>query len=244
MVLQEVHLRALLEIRRLTLGQQIEAQVIVDAQAGPAGRRPNVQVLVVAMRHNDLVAGGLVDLGRSYRIVRVRLERTEKLACEVAFHGIGVVVHEHGIFRLQQWLHLEETRNGGVTRPSRNFRVIWEEALCHREVHVPTTTDRRVCVEDVHLLREEFAEVHEQLLRLSASVLHGNDQAHGLHQLLIRACRVGGLHRIRDARKGGVAEKPRHARRVQDAPNNERHRDGDDRGGRRLGAGTHGSKAS
>mmetsp|Transcript_79298 Transcript_79298/g.256363 ORF Transcript_79298/g.256363 Transcript_79298/m.256363 type:complete len:498 (-) Transcript_79298:417-1910(-) len=113
-VLEKVHLRALLEVLRLALRQQGEAQVVVDAEAFASRGRTHVQVLVVAMRYDDLVGRRLVDLGGGDGVVRVRLESTVHLACEVAFHGVRIIVHENRVLGRQHRLDLEEARDGRV----------------------------------------------------------------------------------------------------------------------------------
>mmetsp|Transcript_81400 Transcript_81400/g.256695 ORF Transcript_81400/g.256695 Transcript_81400/m.256695 type:complete len:654 (+) Transcript_81400:197-2158(+) len=231
-VLQEVHLRALREVVRLPLRQQPHAQVVVDAEAVAALGGPDVEVLVVPVRHDHLVARRLVDLRGRNGVVRVRLQRAVHLAGKVALHGVGVVVHQHGVLRREQRLHLEEAGDRGVARAHGDLREVGEQPAARlARGHVPAPADGGVGVEDAHARGEHLGQVGQQLLRLRAGVLHRHHEAHRLDELGVGAPVVGERHRLWDAWEGGVAEEPPHAGRVEDAPGHE----GEDESGEGAG---------
>mmetsp|Transcript_17716 Transcript_17716/g.28428 ORF Transcript_17716/g.28428 Transcript_17716/m.28428 type:complete len:273 (-) Transcript_17716:348-1166(-) len=105
MVLEEIHLWALLEVIRLPLREQMQTQIVVDAVAVAAGAGlggANVEILMVPMRDDDLVAGSLVDLRGSNRKAWIGLQSTIHLAREVTLHGKGIIVHQHSVLGLQE----------------------------------------------------------------------------------------------------------------------------------------------
>mmetsp|Transcript_67765 Transcript_67765/g.163835 ORF Transcript_67765/g.163835 Transcript_67765/m.163835 type:complete len:214 (-) Transcript_67765:173-814(-) len=213
MVLQEVHLWTLSKVLRLPLRQQSQAEVVVYPEAVAALGRPDVQVLVVSVRHDDLVARCLVDLRGRDGVVRVRLQRAIHLAGKVALHWVCIVVHQHGVLGLQQRLHLQEARYGGVARTHRDLGEVVEEPLARTSCSdVPAAADGRVGVEDMHGRREHLGQMGQQLLGLGTRVLHCHHKAHRFGKLSIRTRGVGRCYGLRNAREGSVAEEPPHAR--------------------------------
>mmetsp|Transcript_58938 Transcript_58938/g.140412 ORF Transcript_58938/g.140412 Transcript_58938/m.140412 type:complete len:260 (-) Transcript_58938:227-1006(-) len=184
-VLQKIYLRALLEVLRLALGEQMQAEVIVDPVAIAAGRRwPHVQVLVMPVRHDDLVGCGLIDLRSRNGVVGVRLQCAEHLAGEVPLHRVRVVVHQHSVLGLQHRLDLQEAGNGGIAIAHGHLGEVAEELRAHRGgIHVPASTDVGVGIEDGHISREDRGEVTQKILCLCAGVLHGHHQANVLDEV-------------------------------------------------------------
>mmetsp|Transcript_22164 Transcript_22164/g.59112 ORF Transcript_22164/g.59112 Transcript_22164/m.59112 type:complete len:426 (-) Transcript_22164:7-1284(-) len=226
-VLQKVDLRPLAEILRLTLSQQVQAKVVVDAQTLAGRGRPGVQVLVVPVGHDDPLCRGLVDLRSRYGVVRVRLEGAVHLARKIALQRVRVVVHEHCVLCLQQRLHLEESSDGGVGALHDHLGEVAEQAAAHFACgHMPAPADVRVGVEHVRVCREEPREVRQQLLRLRAGVLHRDYQAHLGHELRVGARGVDRRRCLWNAWQSTVAEQPPQARRLQQAPREERQRAG------------------
>mmetsp|Transcript_116034 Transcript_116034/g.328353 ORF Transcript_116034/g.328353 Transcript_116034/m.328353 type:complete len:200 (-) Transcript_116034:384-983(-) len=114
-VLKEVDLRSLVEIFWLPLRQQVHAKVVIDTVAsGAGGRRPDVQVLVVSMGHDDFIARSLVDLRSRDWVMGIRLKGTEHLASKGGLHRVCVVVHEDRVFGLEKRLDLQEACDRSV----------------------------------------------------------------------------------------------------------------------------------
>mmetsp|Transcript_2048 Transcript_2048/g.5165 ORF Transcript_2048/g.5165 Transcript_2048/m.5165 type:complete len:592 (+) Transcript_2048:322-2097(+) len=212
MVLEEVHLGALLEVLGLTLCQQAQAQVIVDAKTRATFGWAHVQILVVAMWHDDLVASRLVDLRGGDGVVRVRLQGSVHLASEIALHRVRVVVHQHRVLRLQQWLHLKESGDWRVTRANCELcEVLEQPATGLSRFHMSASTNSGVRVEHLHARREDIGEMRQQLLGLRTSVLDGHHEAHRSNQLCVRTRSIPGCYRVWDAGQRSIAKQPPHA---------------------------------
>mmetsp|Transcript_367 Transcript_367/g.820 ORF Transcript_367/g.820 Transcript_367/m.820 type:complete len:476 (+) Transcript_367:459-1886(+) len=99
MILEEVDLGPLLarEVLGRALREEVEAEIVVDAEASVAGGGADVEVLMMSVGHDDLIGCHFVDLRCRNWVLRVRLQRTEKLAGEVTLHWVRVVVHQHGV---------------------------------------------------------------------------------------------------------------------------------------------------
>mmetsp|Transcript_120112 Transcript_120112/g.383408 ORF Transcript_120112/g.383408 Transcript_120112/m.383408 type:complete len:286 (+) Transcript_120112:1232-2089(+) len=211
-VLEEVHLGALLEVLGLALRQQAQAQVIVDAKTRATFGRAHVQILVVAMRHDDLVACRLVDLRGGDGVVGVRLQGSVQLASEVALHRIRIVVHQHRILRCQQGLHLEETCDRRIACADSELREVLKQPTAGgSRLHVPATPNRGVRVVHAHARRKDLGEMRQQFLGLRTSVLDGHHEANRSNQLCVRTRSIPGCYRVWDAGQRSIAKQPPHA---------------------------------
>mmetsp|Transcript_76985 Transcript_76985/g.156717 ORF Transcript_76985/g.156717 Transcript_76985/m.156717 type:complete len:399 (+) Transcript_76985:696-1892(+) len=202
MVLQEINLRALLEVLWLPLRQQVQAQVVIDTIAIAAGRgRPHMQVLVVPMRHDDSITSGLINLRCCNGEVRVSLQRPEQLTCKISFHWVSVIVHEHRILGLQQGLNLQKAGNGGISVSHRHLCVVAKETCANgSSLNVAAAANVGISIVDVHILWKHCGKVAHEFFELAASIFHSHNEADMCRKISIRTAGIRRRHRVRDAR--------------------------------------------
>ena len=208
-VLEEVHLRALgrAEVGGGAHRQEVEAEVVVDAVPRAAGRGAHVQVLVVAVGDVDPGVPDLVDLGGGDGVPGVGLEGAVQLAHELMVHGVGVVVHEHGVLGPDVGLRLQEANDWGVAPADLHDGDVVEQLrteLLDRDV--ATAPDVGVRVDEPHVRRVQVCQPLDDVLALTAGVLDGDNKGHLVNQLLVSARRICWRHHLGHVGEGHVAD--------------------------------------